>query len=543
MEKIFGAEKSTNVIILFLVIVAISILLRTYHHDDWLRFNADQSRDASVVSDYVSGQSSLPLFGPKAGGTEFRLGGMFYYFQILSAKIFGDYPDKMAYPDLLAGILTIVLLFLLARLYFKLPTALILAFIASISIFLIKYARFAWNPNSGPFFTLSFLYGLLLIMQSEGWKKNGGAIMAGLALGIGVQLHTMLLIIMPATAVLFFIYCGVKYNPSLWRQAGMVLILVLLLNSGQIMGDYQAHGSNIRAFFGGTSLKTAKGGTLPEDVLSNTLCQLQANLFIVSAIGDDDQCGTGFVSNAFQKSHNTYDKSLFIGTILLSGLFTFGGVWLWIRSIKKTTDPRKKLFLQLIGTYSLMGFLLLIPLAHEISLRFYLALVPLPFVILGLWIEASFEWQSPFSRYAEILCGALLVLFIITNGMAIQNAYADYRGQDLLSGSTKAEITLGEIEFITNYMLSHAQAKQIVWVEGKQEYLFKYLKSFEYFTRVKGLRLFPLSKDTVPGPESLVVAIGNAKNRGSLSAKLAEMYTGYDAQTYARFSIVELVKK
>ena len=136
--------------IILLGIFIVGIFLRTYEFHDFLRFNADQSRDAGIVSSYIEGEAPLPLLGPKAGGTDFRVGPAFYYFQIASAKLFGDAPDAVAYPDLLFSILAIPLLFFFLRKYFDVRTALFLTALFAVSMYAVKYARFAWNPNSRP---------------------------------------------------------------------------------------------------------------------------------------------------------------------------------------------------------------------------------------------------------------------------------------------------------------------------------------------------------------------------------------------------------
>ncbi len=138
-----------------MVLIA-GIFLRTWHHHDWLRFNADQGRDAQIVSSVIDGSAPLPLLGPKAGGTQFRLGPAFYYFEIAAAKIFGNIPDKMAYPDLFTGILCIPLFFFFLRKYFEKYTALSLTAIFAVSAYAIRYSRFGWNPNSAPFWTILF---------------------------------------------------------------------------------------------------------------------------------------------------------------------------------------------------------------------------------------------------------------------------------------------------------------------------------------------------------------------------------------------------
>lgn len=47
-------------------IIIVGTFLRSYQHHDWLRFNADQGRDAQIVSDAVDGRAPWPLLGPKA---------------------------------------------------------------------------------------------------------------------------------------------------------------------------------------------------------------------------------------------------------------------------------------------------------------------------------------------------------------------------------------------------------------------------------------------------------------------------------------------
>ena len=88
MKDIFSIKKiPTYALILGAVFVA-GIFIRTYHYHDWLRMNADQARDAALVSRTVEGIDPLPLLGPKAGGTEFKLGPAFYWFEAASAKVF-----------------------------------------------------------------------------------------------------------------------------------------------------------------------------------------------------------------------------------------------------------------------------------------------------------------------------------------------------------------------------------------------------------------------------------------------------------------------
>ncbi len=523
-------------------IVAVGIFLRAYHFHDWLRFNADQSRDAGVASDSVQGTGAYPLLGPKAGGTEFKLGGAFYSLQILSAQVFGNSPDKMAYPDLFASIATIPLLFLLLRRVFRQPVALLLTAILSVSVFAIKYARFAWNPNSGPFYSILFLYALLLLAEEQTKRRWLWAIVAGVGLGIGVQLHTLLLIIMPVTVFGFFIFIGRK-RPTLWRQAGIVLLVALALNTGQIVEMRQTNGSNIKAFFGGTASKTAKGHSILGNVLDDATCQIQGDAFIVSGLGNDDQCGSASISDTYQKTKGIAGKLAFMVGLFLSAVFTVGGVWLWIVALKNTTEPRRKLALQLTLWYALVGFVLLIPLAKEISLRFYLAMLFVPFVLLGLWAEAVISWAKDHHTYAYIALGIVTLVFVGTNLSAVSIAFSDHSGKKQIVGSTDAEITLGEVEGMAKYITEHFQSGQTIYVRGKQTYLFKYLKSIEYFTLKSSVVLKPYSKNMIPSKDDQTVLIANAINKGKLTKSMAEAYDPIDIRIFGRFSIEQIVLK
>ncbi|MEI8097055.1 MAG: hypothetical protein WCG73_03035, partial [Candidatus Moraniibacteriota bacterium] len=59
-------------VLLLTAILVVGIFIRTYNFHDWLRMNADQARDASMVSSVIDGESAWPELGPKAGGTNFR---------------------------------------------------------------------------------------------------------------------------------------------------------------------------------------------------------------------------------------------------------------------------------------------------------------------------------------------------------------------------------------------------------------------------------------------------------------------------------------
>ncbi|KKP72503.1 MAG: hypothetical protein UR65_C0014G0016 [Candidatus Moranbacteria bacterium GW2011_GWE2_35_164] len=88
--------KITKSILILVIIIVIGAFLRLYDFNDLLRFNNDQVRDAQIIDAMHSGEN-FPLFGPKAGGTKFNLGGAFYYLEYLSGAIFGFSPAGIAF--------------------------------------------------------------------------------------------------------------------------------------------------------------------------------------------------------------------------------------------------------------------------------------------------------------------------------------------------------------------------------------------------------------------------------------------------------------
>ena len=256
-------DKQRFLWVLLAVVVLVGIGFRTYRFHDFLRFNADQSRDATLTSEVLAGTVEWPLLGPKAGGTEFRLGSIFYSFQIVSARIFGDTPDSLAYPDLCTSLLAILLLYLLLRKYFDTKTVLGLVAVFAVSYYAVKYSRFAWNPNSTPFWSLLFLYALHEVTAPGGrrrWALWSGVL--GVAIGVGVELHTLLLALLPTMCVIVFGYALWRQRDHrfrLWQSLAVAVVVALLVNTPQIVAEYQTGGANVKAFFAGAGNKQAKG--------------------------------------------------------------------------------------------------------------------------------------------------------------------------------------------------------------------------------------------------------------------------------------------
>jgi 4-amino-4-deoxy-L-arabinose transferase-like glycosyltransferase len=536
MENKTNNKRITAGLILAAIIL-FGIILRTYHFHDWLRFNPDQSRDAELVSSVVNGEQPLPLLGPKAGGTEFRLGPAFYYFQYLAAKIFGDYPDKMAYPDLFFSILSIPLLFFLSKKYFNSKIALALAAVYAFSFYAIRYSRFAWNPNSAPFWTMLFLYALLEIFDSsEGpldrfdklaaskirIKKIMWSVLAGAAVGIGIQLHTFLFVILPLLTIICFAYFAVK-NKKILKYFVVVFLVAVILNIPQLLNEVRTGGANMDAFVHGASKKQEKE-PLYSRVVRAGACFAVINTYAISSVGGSSSCELYSAKNKFGAAF-----------AILVSLFFLGGMGLAVRGLKRQ-DSGKRRFLGLFLAYTGLSFLIIIPVAFEVSMRYFLTLIFMPFIFLGLWLDFLGEKL----RADKIILPFIAVFLISLNFNSVRKDFTALANPASVSFVDIAY--LGEVEEISNYMVTNADEKNSVFFDGSNTHIYKSANAILYVTDKKGIETAKVDKKDVPSGQ-IFFYLNSAKMKKSDSDKLREDYDILDSKNFPRYSVLKLRKK
>jgi 4-amino-4-deoxy-L-arabinose transferase-like glycosyltransferase len=505
---------------LLVMIIIAGVFLRTYGFHDFLRFNADQSRDAGVVSSYLEGTGEFPLLGPKAGGTDFRLGNAFYVFQIASAKVFGNEPDKMAYPDLLFSIIAIPLLYLFLRKYFDVRTSLLLSAVFAVSFYAVKYSRFAWNPNALPLWTMLSLYALHEIAVAGKTVKWRWVILAGFAIGVAVQLHTLALVFFPIMVLGTFGFL-LRKKQKVWGILATVILVAALLNAGQIGSEWRTGGSNTKAFIDGIGTKERKGEGYAANLWKDAVCHVQGNAYILSSYDRSDECETKGMSDGYG-----------IPFFVLGFVFTLGGIVLAVRSFRRETDPGRKYFLGLFLSYCALSFLVLLPLANEISMRFFLVAVFMPFVLLGLWFDFLSE-KLP--RQGMRVAIAVAVFLIAANLLSVRNSFAEFSSYLGVSDAGMDNVLLKEVELASAFVVRHAGGAGTVALDGDAKYLFKALKSMEYFTEREGIRLVEKKKKT--DPLLPVFLIENSKR----TAKIVQENPGIsEYESLGRFTIFRM---
>jgi len=540
--KNFTAKKKIFIIVA-IIIFLIGIFLRTYHFRDWLQFSPDEARDATLIGAAIEGKAALPALGPQAGNTQFYLGPLYYQGEYVAALLFGNSPDKIAYFDLFFSILAIPLLFVFLRKYFSTRMALFLSALLSVSYFAIKISRFASNPNSIPFFALIFLLGLLGLLEKENNKKYFWASLVGIGMGVGIQLHALLFLIMPVVALGVCGYLIAKKNLS-WKSFFLVVFFFLLANYGQLAYEFKSGGANVGQLFKGASSESNVGGSaLLRNVSLVASCQAQANINIVFSPIDMEKCGAifnvakSFKSNKLVPAGPKVNGGLFILEMIVTLIFSFGGYALLWRYLRKEKDGQKRNFLGLFVFYNLVSWAVLLPVASQIEVRYFSILFFVPFVLLGLWLNFLFEKKKQAEK--NIFLG-LAIFFLVANVwmlLAIARPYLEQRASDVNNS------ILGETQNMLAYLMANADQQKLVYIDGQTFYLKRFLKPFDYLAQQSGATMVrpgnkqPFASGTkfffIDGSKAKPTEIGKTLN--------SDLVLGY--QKFGNIIIYTLIKK
>lgn len=407
--------KKNRLIIILSLIILFGAFLRLYHFSDWLHFELDQSRDAKIIDLALEeGIGNLPLLGPKAAGSFLRLGPIFYYFKYLSGVIFGNTPSGIAVIIMLFGILAMPAFYFFIRRYFNKKISLALLLLFATSLFLIMYSRFSWNPNALPFFSIAAFYCLLRLTDKE--EKNNGWWLGGAAffLAIAMQLHFLAFVSLPVVFGSFLLIKRPRIKLKFWLGA---IAIMLLLNLPVFLNEIKTGGKNFSEFkkvaLGKTNKDSERGlvAKLVRDFNENS-----ANYFLILSAQNTEfakleqniRMGIG----CDQKCKENIPLEVLAGIIFSLGLL------LMLKNLFSEKEARKKDFLLLSTLWLLVSFVLFIPLALDISPRFWLIISALPFVFLGFILD-----------YARKIFSKKVAMFLIITAVGaffISNSYKIY---------------------------------------------------------------------------------------------------------------------
>lgn len=447
---------------ILLMIILVGIFFRAYHYNDWLQFRTDEYRDALLVSHAVEGGPGfLPLVGPRAGGTQLHIGPIFYYFQYISGVIFqSTSPVSYAFPDLLFSVLSIPLFFIFLRFYFSPRISLALTAMLATCFMAIEHGRFAWNPNSTPFFTILFLYALLKVYLIENSKTNKFIwfLILGISFSIATQLHFSVFLGLPIIAFLFVLLEWKRSKEILtWKNCLVFFVPIVILYLPYIINEVVTHGYNAAQFFDVIRSK-GSGQGIKENIVQNINMFSKYFLYIAYGVVDG-------------KLWQNVASGMFFLAMFVVNIFLFLG----------EKNANKKQFLQISVLMLLVYFLIFTPLAVEIDrTRFFLPLLIFPFIFVGYAIV--FLQKKGFIRTARFGGALLVAIIILSNVRATLTWFSnlDFSQKIPAISDTNEDflLTWGNFKLAATYVDNNCKEETIFLFTSKK--VKKYNHSIEY---------------------------------------------------------------
>ncbi|MBU1033778.1 glycosyltransferase family 39 protein [Patescibacteria group bacterium] len=234
-------------------ILALAIFLRFFNLKNTFMFQGDQGRDALVVSQIFKEKD--PVFiGPVTSIGNMYLGPFYYYFML--PFLFLSYPNPIGPVYAVAGlsVLTVFLLFKITKKLFNKKTAYISTIFFTLSAGVVNLARFSWNPNIAPFFSLLMFY-----FTFQAWKKNTKYwLLVSLCFSLLIQLHYVTLLSLSGAGIVFLIQliAKIKNNKKhffveekrFFKHVALAILIFIISLTPLMLFDYKHDFTNAKSF-------------------------------------------------------------------------------------------------------------------------------------------------------------------------------------------------------------------------------------------------------------------------------------------------------
>lgn len=524
-------EKKIEIILLVLIMITGSFL-RLYNFSDWLHFEHDQARDLMFVSEGVTkGPADLPMLGPKASSSALRLGPAYYYMEYLSALVFGNTPTGHALFVAIFSIFSIYAMYLLLRIFFNTFISLGLTYLYSISLFFVLYSRFSWNPNILPFFVILGLYSLLKATNQKTKSPQWWFIFAVAIFTIGTQLHFIAFITLPMLVGFFLFYKKTKLT---WKTWAVSLGMMLILYFPVIISEIKFKGENTKNFFYAIRNKNDAKHSLAEKIMRNVVAQSKGYALMLSG---DDHIATPKAKSFLKLS--SYKKPDPYGFLLVLSFF-IGGLVLFIHKIYKLRNDWI-----LMGMWFVLTFALFSILAYEMSPRFYLLIVPLPFIFLGIIID--FIWNKN-KKIAKAIFIVVILALTYSNFSFIAQRFSQLSRADLeilhfpadniLKEPTR--VTLNQQQQIAKFLYEKYQKNGYpIFVVYSDRY---YRQSIKHLAERLGAPIVPMSDSVYLNSNSIII-LRSASEKNQEISKYSKAYNIESKKEFGTLTIYSLIPK
>lgn len=222
MKKVINFfVKNFWVTVLFAVLVASTLIKGAEVVNNNFPFTTDQGRDMVDIRHMVVTLSPR-LVGPTTSINGVLLGPFWYYFNLIPFIVGGGDPSIVVYWQITWYQISVITLWLVLK-----RKSLSLASIISILLLLtpmgFNTARYFWNANSMPIFTIFYFAILVLAAQNKSYRNLA---LLGLVSGIAMQVEAAFGIIFFPFALVYFLFTKTKFKELLALVLGFFVTLL-----------------------------------------------------------------------------------------------------------------------------------------------------------------------------------------------------------------------------------------------------------------------------------------------------------------------------
>lgn len=175
-------------ILLLLGTVLLAIFFRFFRLDSLPPALSSLEAAAGLSAFKVITAHSYSLFYAAASGSPQE--ALFVFLQVLPVKLLGSTALALRLVPAALGVVTVLLTYLWAKVWFSRRVALVAAFLLSVNSWIVLVNRTGVRANLVPLVVAGFAY---LIYKAFQTKKNFYAILAGLVLAVGLYAHLQIL--------------------------------------------------------------------------------------------------------------------------------------------------------------------------------------------------------------------------------------------------------------------------------------------------------------------------------------------------------------
>ncbi|MFH1970791.1 MAG: glycosyltransferase family 39 protein [Patescibacteria group bacterium] len=215
LKKIIKKYTNLESLLVFIILFA-SFLVRVFRIDQLLGFYYDQGRDALVIWDLIY-KGKFFLIGPTTG-IEGIFRGPWYYWLITPFYFLGK--GNPVYPSVFLSLTTVIsiyILYYLAKEISGKTSGLVAIIIASFSYTLVSSARWLSNPTPMYLISMLFVLSLLLVLKKRKWAFPFATFLIGMAMQFG------------SAAEVFYIPFFIGF--CIWQRKKLPNIKIILLGA------------------------------------------------------------------------------------------------------------------------------------------------------------------------------------------------------------------------------------------------------------------------------------------------------------------------